>query len=112
MPMFPELDSITQVSGRILPSLMALRMMLNAALSLMLPPGLNASNLANSRNWRPSITRFNLTSGVFPSVDKMPSPFILPLLRFAKHQHYSCEARHAPVELRGPRLHVCSPLSH
>jgi len=46
--MFPELDSMTSVSGPISPERIASSRMARAGRSLMLPPGFIASSLAQS----------------------------------------------------------------
>src|SRR5436309_2599068 len=49
----------------------------NAGLSFALPPGLNPSSLAKRRNGQSASTCVNLTSGVWPIVDKMLSVIIV-----------------------------------
>jgi hypothetical protein len=86
--MLPELDSIMTAPGLMKPDLIPCSIILMAGLSFMLPPGLNPSSLAKSRNRAPVIKFFNATSGVFPTADNTPPlattaawPFMyLPLL--------------------------------
>src|SRR5436309_8994472 len=81
IPRFPELDSITTVEGLTAPVRIASRRICNAGLSLALPPGLNPSSLAKRQNGQSGNTRVNLTNGVWPIVDKMPSFMVASLPR-------------------------------
>src|SRR6266705_6808326 len=73
------LDPLEAVGGRL--EIVVHKLGDAGGLSLALPPGLNPSSLAKRRNGQSGNTRVNLTSGVWPIVDKMLSFMVASLPR-------------------------------
>src|SRR5215217_272691 len=73
MPMFPELDSMTTVPGRMAPLSIPCLMMLAAERSFVLPPGFRHSNFAYRWKSMSLKMRLSLISGVLPTTDNTPS---------------------------------------
>ena len=84
--------------GLIVPVRIASRRIGNAGLSLALPPGLNPSSLAKGQNGRSGSTQVNLTSRVWPIVDKMSSFIIVfsqpRAFRVALTGYHFCRSQH------------------
>src|SRR5262249_56185658 len=89
IPRFPELDGVTRRRALTAPVRIASWRICNAGLSLALPPGLNPSSLAKRQNGQSGSARVNLTSGVWPIVDKMLSFMIAcaTFLRLTRSQY-------------------------
>src|SRR5207245_453256 len=73
IPMLPELDSITTPPGERMPVLQACSRIRLAGRSLMLPPGLRASNFANIQKGAFGRYLLSRTRGVSPTASRMPS---------------------------------------
>ena len=73
MPVLPLVGSTSTVSGPMRPASSAASTMLTPMRSFTLPSGLKDSSLASTVACSPCVTRFNLTSGVFPMVLVMSS---------------------------------------
>ena len=68
--MLPLVGSMITVSGLISPCFSASAIMLRQMRSLTLPPGFRASSLATTVHFKPAVTRFKRTRGVFPMVSR------------------------------------------
>ena len=86
MPVLPEVASTIVPPGFRRPSRSAASTMPSAMRSLIDPPGLNSSSLANSRQGPVSRLR-NSTIGVLPMAASIEAPFPAPALRVVRFVH-------------------------